>query len=175
MVIYHYAWKAESIKGQLIEPWEMEQYINGLVQDCSNSSALAMELPQSCTKPSVMGRRQTGSTHWTLGDVAVILSLPYSQGNWPLANAPITPRREVIIHCLNWWLPSRPSWVKILVFNPRPLWPKGYCHHLRLSVCPSLCLSVPIILVNTITQSVYPISTPNLLGGFDMTLSWMVL
>ena len=25
---------------------------NGLVQDCSNSSALAMELLQSCTKPS---------------------------------------------------------------------------------------------------------------------------
>ena len=26
-------------------------YINGLVQDCSNSIALAMELLQSCTKP----------------------------------------------------------------------------------------------------------------------------
>ena len=57
------------------------------------------------------------------------------------------------------------------VFNPRPLRPKGYCRHLRLSVC----LSVPIILVNTITQSVYPISLPNLLGGFNMTLSRMVL
>ena len=29
------------------------QYINGLVQDCSNSSALAMELLQSCTKPLI--------------------------------------------------------------------------------------------------------------------------
>ena len=29
------------------------QYIDGLVQDCSNSSALAMELPQSCTKPLI--------------------------------------------------------------------------------------------------------------------------
>ena len=28
------------------------------------------------------------------------------------------------------------------VFNPRPLRPKGYCRHLRLSVCPSVCLSV---------------------------------
>ena len=28
------------------------QQINGLVQDCSNSSALAMELLQACTKPS---------------------------------------------------------------------------------------------------------------------------
>ena len=73
------------------------------------------------------------------------------------------------------------------VFNPRPLRPKGYCRHLRLFVClsvrpsvrlsvrPSVCLSVPIILVNTITQSVYPISPPNLLGGFNMALPWMVL
>ena len=28
-------------------------YINGLVQDCSNSSALAMEFLQSCSKPSI--------------------------------------------------------------------------------------------------------------------------
>ena len=28
-------------------------YIDGLVQDCGNSSALALELPQSCTKPSI--------------------------------------------------------------------------------------------------------------------------
>ena len=28
-------------------------HIDGLVQDCSNSSALAMELLQSCTKPSI--------------------------------------------------------------------------------------------------------------------------
>ena len=28
-------------------------HIDGLVQDCSNSSANALELPQSCTKPSV--------------------------------------------------------------------------------------------------------------------------
>ena len=27
--------------------------IDGLVQDCSNSSALAVELLQSCTKPSI--------------------------------------------------------------------------------------------------------------------------
>ena len=27
--------------------------INGLVQDCSNSTVLAMELLQSCTKPSI--------------------------------------------------------------------------------------------------------------------------
>ena len=30
-------------------------HVDGLVQDCSNSSALAMELLQSCTKPSMYG------------------------------------------------------------------------------------------------------------------------
>ena len=30
----------------------LQKYINGLVQDCSNSIANALELPQSCTKPS---------------------------------------------------------------------------------------------------------------------------
>ena len=29
-----------------------------------------------------------------------------------------------------------------IIFNPRPLRPKGYCRHLRLSVCPSVRLSV---------------------------------
>ena len=33
----------------------MKHQFNGLVQDCSNSSALAMELLQSCTKPSSDG------------------------------------------------------------------------------------------------------------------------
>ena len=28
-------------------------YVYGLVQDCSNSSALALELLQACTKPSI--------------------------------------------------------------------------------------------------------------------------
>ena len=30
-----------------------QPYINGLVQDCSNSIANALELLQSCTKPSI--------------------------------------------------------------------------------------------------------------------------
>ena len=41
----------------------MEHYcldkIDGLVQDCSNSSALAMELLQSCSKESIIYNRQT--------------------------------------------------------------------------------------------------------------------
>ena len=28
-----------------------------------------------------------------------------------------------------------------VIFNPRSLRPKGYCHHPRLSVCPSVRLS----------------------------------
>ena len=32
-------------------------YIDGLVQDCSNSSVLAMELLQSCTKPSIQNQQ----------------------------------------------------------------------------------------------------------------------
>ena len=37
------------------------EYIDGLVQDCSISSALAMELLQSCTKPSIF--KYSKSTH----------------------------------------------------------------------------------------------------------------
>ena len=33
--------------------WKSTGHIEGLVQDCSNSSTLAMELLQSCTKPSI--------------------------------------------------------------------------------------------------------------------------
>ena len=35
--------------------WKIIPYFDGLVQDCSNSSELAMELLQSCTKPSKYG------------------------------------------------------------------------------------------------------------------------
>ena len=35
------------------------RHIDGLVQGCSNSSALAMELPQSCTKPSICTENRT--------------------------------------------------------------------------------------------------------------------
>ena len=33
--------------------WLLHCHFDDLVQDCSNSSALAMELLQSCTKPSI--------------------------------------------------------------------------------------------------------------------------
>ena len=37
--------------GSAIERWH---FIDALVQDCSNSSALATELLQSCTNPSIL-------------------------------------------------------------------------------------------------------------------------
>ena len=37
---------------QIYRGCNTEDKIHGLVQDCSNSSALAMELLQSCTEPS---------------------------------------------------------------------------------------------------------------------------
>ena len=49
----------DSIPKPISLPYTMTQvldtccHFHGLVQDCSNSSALAMELLQSCTKPSI--------------------------------------------------------------------------------------------------------------------------
>ena len=40
----------------------------------------------------------------------------------------------------------------LLFFNPRPLRPKGYCRHLRLSVCPSVRLSVCLFPSSLLTQ-----------------------
>ena len=50
--------------------WDtVEVYINGLVQDCSNSIANALELLQSCTKPSMSSlvasrKRHSVSNYW---------------------------------------------------------------------------------------------------------------
>ena len=44
--------------------------IDGLAQDCGNSSALAMELPQSCAKPSTMYLRCN-----SMGDQQIISKL----------------------------------------------------------------------------------------------------
>ena len=50
------AWCSMLTKNGLITTYECVLHyddIDGVVQDCSNSSALAMELLQSCTKPSL--------------------------------------------------------------------------------------------------------------------------
>ena len=101
---------------------------------------------------------------------AMFWSFSHGRKNVALKLLPIRPhgctygRQPLSLKPLDWFFLFR-------VFNPRPLRPKGYCCHLHLCVC----LSVPIILVNMITQSVNPINPPNLLGGFNMALSWMVL
>ena len=77
--------------------------------------------------------------------------------------------------CSNLLIAVRYSFLTLGLFGRRVIVVTCVCPSVCLSVCPSVCLSVPIILVNTITQSVYPISPPNLLGGFNMALSWMVL
>ena len=41
-----------------------KEYIDGLVQDCSNSSALAMELLQSCAKPPIWQYSVTKGVPW---------------------------------------------------------------------------------------------------------------
>ena len=38
---------------QVVKSIQWRFYIDGLVQDCSNSIANALELLQSCTKPSI--------------------------------------------------------------------------------------------------------------------------
>ena len=45
--------------------WPCLQNIDGLVQDCSNSDALAMELLQSCTKPSIWLSKEKTIKHIT--------------------------------------------------------------------------------------------------------------
>ena len=45
-------------------PW----YINGLVQDYSNSSALAMKLLQSCTKPTIWFQLHVSAQCWGMID-----------------------------------------------------------------------------------------------------------
>ena len=43
---------------------QWQSYIDDLVQDCSNSSALAMELLQFCTKPSIYNYFYTNCLHF---------------------------------------------------------------------------------------------------------------
>ena len=62
---------------RMVDKGEWEHYyavclaIIGLVQDCSNSSALAMELLQSCTKPSICSYESNSSQYIT--DISVML------------------------------------------------------------------------------------------------------
>ena len=63
--------------------------INGLVQDCSNSSALAMELLQSCAKPSKCQNVQSASDIYWDSD---------SKNHGILHQIPIKNQKELIIY-----------------------------------------------------------------------------
>ena len=56
------------LSGFIIGTWShiYNKHIDGLEQDCSNSSALAMELLQSCTKPPILYVRKNVSMSKTL-------------------------------------------------------------------------------------------------------------
>ena len=61
--------------------WSWISHIDGLAQDCSNSSALAMELLQSCTKPSIC------NCHESLQGITNIHQFVNSQSARPLAHS----------------------------------------------------------------------------------------
>ena len=60
-----------------LSPWwrGMHEDIDGLVPDCSNSSALAMELLQSCTKPSIWFSISIKSARWCFSGASFIMDL----------------------------------------------------------------------------------------------------
>ena len=92
-------------------------HIDGLVQDCSNSIANAMELLQSCTR---------ASTLWNL------LITHHSDGLVEERCNSSALAMELPLSCTN------PS-----ILTLGPFRPKGYCHCLHLSIRPSvrkLCL-----------------------------------
>ena len=64
-----------NLQGMILVSDLLHKYIDGLVQDCSNSSVLAMELLQSCAKPSIPPKA------WVLFVVNTDLCRPQS-GSW---------------------------------------------------------------------------------------------
>ena len=74
MVSYQIGWvqKIFSVLKFQISKWYWVDYANGLVQDCSNSIALAMELLQFCTKTSMWHGQ--GLTHEQLEMHGCIIS-----------------------------------------------------------------------------------------------------
>ena len=55
-----------------------------LAQDCSNSTALAMELPQSCTKPSILSYQYRSGMEHVYGDFStcVVFSWSYCDASY---------------------------------------------------------------------------------------------
>ena len=70
---WRYAVRRYWLKQKVCIPWDIKFLfhadIDGLVQNCSNSSALALELLQCCTKPSIcptLNYDNNKSPHWTV-------------------------------------------------------------------------------------------------------------
>ena len=115
--------------------------IDGLVQDCSNSIANALELLQSCTKPSVLFMYYIWSKYYSdvtwasmrLSSLAIHHQLdePTSSINFSSSGGPLT-----VFYCI--CIRTR--------FYPRPVLAIGYCRCLRLcvrvSVRVSVCVSI---------------------------------
>ena len=75
----------------------IKTHINGLVQDCSNSCVLAVELLQSCTKPSIYFPQRNGIEN--IYKMAITLSLKQSVNT-------LRPRDTTICVCEleHYWL-----------------------------------------------------------------------
>ena len=86
------------------------------------------------------------------GEGTHFMNITYAPPFWPpfsglwkvcLVSTPILEQKRGKCHILT---PIFKNLAKCIVsisfFNPRPLRPKGYCRHLRLSVCPSVRPSV---------------------------------
>ena len=112
-----------------------EAYIDGLVEDCSNSSALAMELLQSCTKPSI---RIRNICHHFSG-----------YGLWPVRRHAITCNDFKLLSVLTPALFTKLSetWVKMQVLIQENVFENSLC---KISVillrlhCVKLLLHVHI-------------------------------
>ena len=60
------AWALAKLSYLIIRSWMVEDYFDGLVQDCSNSSALAMELLWCYTVPLICGKDIEGNVGATV-------------------------------------------------------------------------------------------------------------
>ena len=54
-------------------------HIRGLVRDCSNSIVLAMELPQSCPKPSILYERNMISYQFLISEIGIRQNVSFVQ------------------------------------------------------------------------------------------------
>ena len=142
--------------------------IGRLVQERRNSSALAMELRLSCTNPSISSMCAQSSNEVLRVEYMIAYQCD-SSSNVPCVTCLIEAAMAGFCPSfgLFWYVYKEAIWNTLrlrqngcyppndifrCIFNPRPLRPKGYCRHLRLSVCPSVRLSVCLFPSSLLTQ-----------------------